>query len=155
MDLDSDVSRDEVPTEACPPSKRACCRQATDAADQDWPSDAGDLDVESEWQARLREESGAELRGGDEEDWDRYAGVSNPAWHRLIPCLVGLSILAMLCAFTAICIIQSTGYLVHCTAFACYRPPVMWVHTVAFSSQVPFLAHSAWRALEEYILFAL
>lgn len=71
MDLDSDVSSDEVPTEAYPPSKRACSRQATDGADQDWRSDNDHLDAESEWQARLREESGAELRGGDEEDWDR------------------------------------------------------------------------------------
>lgn len=28
-------------------------------------------DEEEEWQARLRDESGAELRGGDDDDWDR------------------------------------------------------------------------------------
>lgn len=75
MNLDSDVSSDEVPTEAYPPSKRACSRQAIDRVDQDWHSAADDLDAESEWQARLREESGAEVRGGDEEDWDRCDDV--------------------------------------------------------------------------------
>ena len=34
---------------------------------------ASKLDEESEWQARLREESGAELRGADEDEWDRSA----------------------------------------------------------------------------------
>ena len=34
---------------------------------------ASELDDESEWQARLREESGAELRGADEDEWDRSA----------------------------------------------------------------------------------
>ena len=32
---------------------------------------ASELDEESEWQARLREESGAELRGADEDEWDK------------------------------------------------------------------------------------
>ena len=90
MDLDSDVSSNanqsasKKPKAARPPSKRACSGQAIDGADQDWHSAAEDLDAESEWQARLREESGAELRGGDEEDWDRYDGVSNPAWQTLL-----------------------------------------------------------------------
>lgn len=71
MDLSSDVSIDEGPTKAYLPSKRACSRQTTHAADAEWHSADDDLDAESEWQARLREESGAQLRGGDEEDWDR------------------------------------------------------------------------------------
>ena len=33
-------------------------------------SDASE-DEEAEWQARLRDESGAELRGEDEDDWNR------------------------------------------------------------------------------------
>ena len=75
MDGDSDASSDEVPTAAHPPSKRACAGPATDGAGQQWHTAADDLDAESEWQARLREESGAELRGGDEDDWERYGGV--------------------------------------------------------------------------------
>ena len=82
MDLDPDNSSDEVPVEACPPSKRAGSRQTPDGADPGWHSAADDLDAESEWQDRLREESGAELRGGDEEDWDRCDAVSSPVWHR-------------------------------------------------------------------------
>ena len=70
MDLDSDIGSDEVPTEADPPYKRVCSPQATEGADH-WHSAAADLDADSEWQARLREETGAELRGCDEEDWDR------------------------------------------------------------------------------------
>lgn len=80
MDLDSDVSSDEMPSGAYPPSKRFCSLQATEGADH-WHSAAADRDADSEWQARLREESGAELRGCDEEDWDRCDDVSNP--HRL------------------------------------------------------------------------
>lgn len=75
MDIASDLSSDEVPTAAHPSSKRACSGPATDGAGQQWRTAADDLDPESEWQARLREESGAELRGGDEEDWDRYGDV--------------------------------------------------------------------------------
>lgn len=33
---------------------------------------------EAQWQARLREESGAELRGADEDDWDRCPFTPNP-----------------------------------------------------------------------------
>ncbi|KAL3153311.1 hypothetical protein ABBQ38_011655 [Trebouxia sp. C0009 RCD-2024] len=74
MDVASDVSSDEAPTAARPSSKRVCPSPASDGAGQHWRTAADDLDAESEWQARLREESGAELRGGDEEDWDSYGG---------------------------------------------------------------------------------
>lgn len=81
MGIDSDVSSGEVPPASHPSSKRACPGQATDAADNDWHPAADGLDAESEWQARLREESGAELRGCDEEDWDRYGSVADTSFH--------------------------------------------------------------------------
>lgn len=71
MDLGSDLSSDEAPSAAQPVFKRARKGQTLDGPEQERPSSADELDPESEWQARLREESGAELRGGDEEDWDR------------------------------------------------------------------------------------
>ena len=71
MDLSSDVSSDEAPSATQPASKRARTEQMLDGSEQERSSSADGLDPESEWQARLREESGAELRGANEEDWDR------------------------------------------------------------------------------------
>lgn len=71
MSLSSDASSDDEPsTGPSPPAKRARLHHANTGSSSGPPDE---LDDESEWQARLREESGAELRGGDEEDWDRYA----------------------------------------------------------------------------------
>lgn len=83
MDLDSDVSSDEVPQAAHPPSKHVCSPQASERADH-WHSAAADLDADSEWQARLREESGAEHRGYDEEDWDKWDDICNPDMNNLV-----------------------------------------------------------------------
>ena len=71
MSLSSDASSDDEPsTGPSPPAKRARLHHANTGSSSGPPDE---LDDESEWQARLREESGAELRGGDEEDWGRYA----------------------------------------------------------------------------------
>lgn len=70
MSLSSDASSDDEPLAGPPPpAKRARLHHANTGSSSGPPDE---LDDESEWQARLREESGAELRGGDEEDWDRY-----------------------------------------------------------------------------------
>ena len=71
MSFGSDASSDDEPL-AGPSSaaKRARLHHANAGFTLGPPEE---LDDESEWQARLREESGAELRVGDEEDWDRYA----------------------------------------------------------------------------------
>lgn len=94
MDVASDVSSDEAPTAARPSSKRVCPSPASDGAGQHWRTAADDLDAESEWQARLREESGAELRGGDEEDWDRYGCVQALLMACTCMAMHGVSILA-------------------------------------------------------------
>ncbi|DBB11312.1 TPA: hypothetical protein ACH3X3_006741 [Trebouxia sp. C0006] len=72
MSFGSDASSDDEPL-AGPSSaaKRARLHHANAGFTLGPPEE---LDDESEWQARLREESGAELRGGDEEDWDSYGG---------------------------------------------------------------------------------
>ena len=71
MSFGSDASSDDEPL-AGPSSaaKRARLHHANAGFTLGPPEE---LDDESEWQARLREESGAELRGGDAEDWDRCA----------------------------------------------------------------------------------
>ena len=46
-------------------------KRARHTYDQTDDTAAAPEDEEDEWQARLREESGAELRGGDDDDWDR------------------------------------------------------------------------------------
>ncbi len=73
MSLGSDASNDDDNNDdaAGPPPSAKRAR-----VDQAGPESlkirfANKLDDDSEWQARLQEESGAELRGGDEEDWDR------------------------------------------------------------------------------------
>ena len=64
MALSSDT--DTEPAAAQQPKRaRHTCKQTDDIA-----AEASE-DEEAEWQARLREESGAELRGGDDDDWDR------------------------------------------------------------------------------------
>ncbi len=86
MSLSSDASSDDEPLAGLPPpAKRARLHHANTGSGLGPPDE---LDDESEWQARLREESGAELRGGDEEDWDRYAqacihAYSNTVMHVL------------------------------------------------------------------------
>ena len=73
MSLGSDASSDDESLAGpSSPAKRARLHHANTGSGSGPPDE---LDDESEWQARLREESGAELRGGDEEDWDRYAQV--------------------------------------------------------------------------------
>ena len=62
MSLESDASSDS-PNQNAQQHKR----QRTDRSDSEH-----ELDEESEWQARLMEESGAELRGHDEDEWDRF-----------------------------------------------------------------------------------
>lgn len=84
MSHGSDASSDDEPlAQQSPPAKRARLHHASTGSGLR-PSD--ELDNESEWQARLREESGAELRGGDEEDWDRYTQACILAWCLLQDC---------------------------------------------------------------------
>lgn len=71
MSFGSDASSDDEPLAGpSSPAKRARLHYSNTGSG---PGPPDELDDESEWQARLREESGAELRGGDAEDWDRYA----------------------------------------------------------------------------------
>lgn len=67
LSLSSGANSDSEPsTSSQPAAKRARIDHANAGLNQ-WESAE-----ELEWQARLTEESGAELRGADEDDWDRY-----------------------------------------------------------------------------------
>ena len=141
MDLNSDDSSNEAPAEAYPPSKRACSQQKTDGADQEWHS-ANDLDAESEWQARLREESGAELRGGDEEDWD-WSAILFGTDQTLLICWSQQSCYTMCFhnqlhhTIIRLLVLDCIALHMHVThQFQAYRA----VLTVDLNLQVPFLA---------------